>query len=307
VGVYKAASKGYLRRAGGPDVARNRRPPRAIKKEDEGGASAAGAPLITLTTDIGFAYAAQMKGVLIGLAPSARIVDITHDIQAQNVREAAFVLMTTLHRFPGGVHLCIVDPGVGTKRRGLVLECGAHTLIGPDNGVLVPAARALGLKGSWAVKKDLEKGASRTFHGRDVFAPVAARLANGEAPAGFCEPAEKLMEMDFGRAEAGKGKAEALVVYIDRFGNVVTNLEQKQFAGAFPGAGEIGVQVEGGREFRAEVAQTYGEAHSGIVVLPSSSGFVEIASPGGSAQRLTGAAPGMKVGFRQYVGSGPPP
>jgi len=265
------------------------------------------APLITLTTDIGFAYAAQMKGVILGIAPEARLIDITHDIQAQNVREAAFVLLTTLHRFPGGVHLCIVDPGVGTKRRGLVLDCGAHSLIGPDNGVLVPAARALGLKKTWAIRRDFEKGASRTFHGRDVFAPVAARLANGERPEGFCEPAEKIHEMDFGRAEAKKGGAEALVVYIDRFGNVVTNLGQKEFAEAFPGAAEIGVQVEGGREFRAEIAQTYGEAHSGIVVLPSSSGFVEIASPGGSAQRLTGSAPGMKVWFKLHVGSGPPP
>jgi hypothetical protein len=248
-----------------------------------------------------------MKGVILRSLPHARIVDITHDIQPQNVREAAFVLMTTLHRFPGGVHLCIVDPGVGTKRRGLVLDCGDHILIGPDNGVLVPAARTLGMERAWGIRRDLERGASRTFHGRDVFAPVAARMADGGNPMEACEPVERFQEIDFGKARARKGDAEAIVVYIDRFGNVVTNLDQKEFATSFPGLAEIVVRVEGGREFRAEVAQTYGEAHSGIVVLPSSSGFVEIASPGGSAQRLTGAAAGMKVGFRQYVGSGSPP
>ena len=158
-----------------------------------------GARVVTLLTDFGAGspYPAAMKGVIVSLAPDALIVDLTHEIAPQNVQEGAFVLWSVVREFPEGtVHCAVVDPGVGTERRGLVLRAGGQLLVGPDNGLLVPAARALdeGDEGGepqafvLANERYMRKRVSYTFHGRDVFAPVAAHLARGVPPEAIGEP-----------------------------------------------------------------------------------------------------------------------
>jgi len=154
--------------------------------------------IITLLTDFGSFYPAQMKGVILSrLADKARditFVDIAHDIPPQDVRAGAFALLSTARYFPSGtIHICVVDPGVGTDRLGLVMESGGQIFVGPDNGLLLPAARSLGTPGNFplAYRIAICNGAlgfglgpiSDTFHGRDVFAPVAALLASGKSPA----------------------------------------------------------------------------------------------------------------------------
>jgi S-adenosylmethionine hydrolase len=171
--------------------------------------------IITLLTDFGSFYPAQMKGVILSrLADKAQditFVDIAHDIPPQDVRAGAFALLSSVHYFPPGtIHIGVVDPGVGTERLGLVVESGRQIFVGPDNGLLLPAALSLGTPGNppQAYKiavslagPDLSPGtASNTFQGRDVFAPVAALLAAGQSPASI-GPRVRPKDLSFGEAK----------------------------------------------------------------------------------------------------------
>ncbi len=139
--------------------------------------------IITLLTDFGSFYPAQMKGVILSKLAGAEVtfVDITHDIPPQDVRAGAFALLSSARYFPAGtIHIAVVDPGVGTARAGLVVESGGQLFVGPDNGLLLPAAKSLGEPQAYRIASSA--GASPTFHGRDVFAPAAALLAEGRRP-----------------------------------------------------------------------------------------------------------------------------
>src|SRR6266851_950005 len=146
-------------------------------------------PLITLTTDFGLSdhFVGVMKGVIAGIAPKARVIDISHDIAAYNVAEAAFVVSEAWPYFPKGtIHVVVVDPGVGSSRRPLLAEAGGHFFVAPDNGALSMIYEASAHKVRVISNpKLMRKEISRTFHGRDVFAPAAAHLASGVAPAQF--------------------------------------------------------------------------------------------------------------------------
>jgi len=157
--------------------------------------------IITLTTDFGLsdAYVAEMKGVILGINPDVRLVDITHSIEPQNILQAAFVLNTAYIYFPlGSIHLVIVDPGVGTKRKAIILKTEGFYFVAPDNGVLSHIIEVKGILGKGKLPAGMEVFAisrseyfrspvSATFHGRDIFAPVAARLSLGEQPSDFGE------------------------------------------------------------------------------------------------------------------------
>jgi S-adenosylmethionine hydrolase len=190
--------------------------------------------MITLASDFGTPYPAAMKGVILSEC-DARLVDVGHDFPRQDVRASAFWLSEVLPEFPPAVHLVVVDPGVGTDRRALVVRAGDHALVGPDNGVLLPPARALASGGDGnyetdidAYELELENPRSSTFHGRDVFAPGAAAVHE----AGIdrlpeldgVSPAEDVVDLTFPTPDIGDDDASGEVLVVDDFGNVVTNV-----------------------------------------------------------------------------------
>ncbi len=241
-------------------------------------------PIITLLSDFGSLYPAQMKGAILSRARNAILVDVAHDIPPQDVRAGAFALMATVRHFPEGtVHLAIVDPGVGTDRLGLIAESGGHLFIGPDNGLLIPAARSLGSPEVWMIDSDFAEGAAPTFHGRDIFAPAAAMLASGARPEAFGSRVEPV-NLDFGKAELFEDRIETEVIYVDGFGNLTLNIDKIPWDH---------VQISGKKLKRVK---TYAEA-GGIepLITIGSHEFAEIAVNGGSARDLFGLSSGDPV------------
>jgi S-adenosylmethionine hydrolase len=257
--------------------------------------------VITVLTDFGLedGYVAAMKGVIAGVAPEARVVDVTHLVPPQDVAFARFRLLTVAPFFPPGtIHLVVVDPGVGTARRAVAIQCRSGScLVGPDNGVLSgaleadPPLRAVELTDArfWRTASP-----SSTFHGRDVFAPVAANLARGVPleSLGRALPPEQLTTLELLSARTIPGGAEGAVQAADHFGNLISNV---------PGA-----LLPGGSAWRASIAgrtllgaRTYGDVPPGeVLALVGSHGFVEVAVNRGDARRALGAGVGDPVQIR---------
>ena len=247
---------------------------------------------VTLLTDFGTSdsYVAQMKAVMLAVSPALRFIDITHDIGPQDVAQGAFLLQSAAAWFPRGtVHLAVVDPGVGSPRAAVVLVAGGHAFVGPDNGLLLPAARALGgeLPG-WELVNVPSPGETRsaTFHGRDLFAPAAALLASGErAPSDLGPRLARLPHSIAPSVEPGHER----VLHIDHFGNLITSLP----ASALPGLRGIEVRGQTIDTIVATYAEAPGEAP---VLLAGSSGRIEISVAFGSAARELGVeAAGVRV------------
>lgn len=182
--------------------------------------------IITLLSDFGSFYPAQMKGVILGRlqgkAEEVMFVDIAHDIPPQDVGAGAFALLSTVQYFPKStIHIAVIDPGVGTEGLGLVLESGGQIFIGPDNGLLLPAACSLGTPSAYRITGPF--AASNTFHGRDVFAPVAVQLVAGQSPASI-GPRVRPRDLCFGEAKKTDRGIEATIIYVDRFGNLILNM-----------------------------------------------------------------------------------
>jgi len=192
--------------------------------------------MITLASDFGTPYPAAMKGVILQRC-DARLVDVGHDLPRQDVRSAAFWLREVLPEFPPAVHLVVVDPGVGTDRAALVVRAGEHALVGPDNGVLLPAARALAGDDRDVDVYELavEDPRSSTFHGRDVFAPGAAAVheAGIDRLAGLdgVAPADDVVDLTFPTPDRREGGATGEILVVDDFGNAVTNVDGEVLAG----------------------------------------------------------------------------
>ena len=231
--------------------------------------------IITLLTDFGTAdgYVGEMKGVLLSECPGATIVDITHDVSAHDVDAGRLVLARYWRRFPPAtVHLAVVDPGVGSQRAALAVASDGRYLVGPDNGVLSPALLMTGVR---AVELPVPAHAASTFHGRDVFAPAAARLASGVPVDDLGRPAQTPIIRR--TPEPHRDSAGALVgevIAIDRFGNAITNL--------------LGIRLDrarvvvGSRELR--LYRTYSELDpGGLGALVGSSGLIEIVQREGRA------------------------
>lgn len=274
--------------------------------------------IITLTTDFGFqdAYVASIKGVILDVNPEAKIVDICHTIKPQSVSQAAFVLSTAYKYFPKKtIHLVVVDPGVGTERRAIILRTPLACFVAPDNGVLSyviqqsliePVAR----KGSLSIKGGLKPGGnlevvqitnprfwrspiSPTFHGRDIFAPVAAALSLGFPPIEFGEPVTSVEMLPIPRP-AGRpdGSLVGHIIHIDSFGNLISDIE----SGDLPPAEQIAA-LEICNRLISGLSHTYAEG-SGLVALVGSSGYLEISLKGGSAASLLDAKVGDEVRLR---------
>ena len=261
----------------------------------------AGRPrVVTLSTDVGSAYAAQMKGVLLHSLPPDRIVDLTHDLPAHGVREAAFVVRAMATPFPAGsVHLVVVDPGVGGGRAPLAAACAdGSRLVGPDNGVLLPLAEALGGATFYRIDPRRVVRAGRvgtTFDGRDLFAPAAAQLARGVRPSSL-GPTIVPVGQPLPHAVRRVGRADGEVVHIDRFGNLITNIPS-DWVPRKPGP--VTVRVGSRRGRRVPWATSYAEIGSGrLGALGSSFGTVEVAVGEGRAARRLQAAVGDTVALR---------
>jgi len=242
--------------------------------------------VITLLTDYGLrdSYVAEVKAVLLARAPGAVLVDVSHDVPAGDVRAGQYLLARAWHRFPTGtVHLAIVDPGVGTARRALAGAVAGHCFVGPDNGLL----SALPDTARW-IDLPVPADAAATFHGRDVFAPAAARLATGTALEDLGPPAEAVVRSPLPAPRWDGAAWIGEVVYVDRFGTLVTNL---------PGdAVEPGVRLVVGDREVGPLRRTFGDVDRGaLVAFVGSGGTIEVAVRNGSAGRLLGAGVGTTV------------
>ncbi len=259
--------------------------------------------LVTLSSDVGSAYAAQMKAVLLRSVGASRLVDLSHDLPPHGTLEAAFLLRAMASGFPPGtVHLVVVDPGVGGRRAPLAVACSdGSVLVGPDNGVLMPLARAFG--GPRAFRLDparlgVRRRVGTTFDGRDLFAPAAALLANGAEPGALGTPLSPV-ESPLPEPRRSARRLAGTVVHVDRCGNVITNLPS---AWVPPGVRRLFVEW-GRRTRRLPWTLSYDAVAPGEpLALGSSFGTVEIARNRGSASERFG----LCVGDPVVVRFGPP-
>ena len=266
--------------------------------------------VITLTTDFGLsdAFVAAMKGIILGINPSVTLVDISHDIKPQNITQAAFVLSTAYSFFPKRtIHVVVVDPGVGTERKAVVLRTPDFDFVAPDNGVLsyviqpYVAGRVKNNRQSLKTAGGLEAFAitesrfwrspvSATFHGRDIFAPVAAHLSLGMIPSAFGPPVDSLTALPLSRPfRAPDGSLVGRVIHIDGFGNLITDIAVRDLP---PDTSDIKIKVRH-RVIRS-LSRTYGVSE-GLLALIGSSGCLEISLRDGDAAAFLHARVGDKV------------
>ena len=246
-------------------------------------------------------FVGTCHGVIKRIAPETQIIDITHGIPAQQVLQGALVLASTLPYVPVGVHLAVIDPGVGSSRRALALQDGeGRVFVGPDNGLLIPAADQAGIVAAHELANPQYALAtiSRTFHGRDLFAPAAAHLSLGVAVEELGPPidADALVRLDVPQPELGPEKIGACVLYVDSFGNVALNITREHIAevGILPGT-----QVElelGGERYYAVAARTFADARSGDIMLYEDSyRNMSVAISGGNAAEMLNARAGQSL------------
>lgn len=244
--------------------------------------------LITLLTDfgVGTGYPAQMKGVILGLHPEARIVDLSHTVPPYRVLVGQALLLETAPAFPPGtIHVAVVDPGVGTARRGLLVvgaeRWAGHTFVGPDNGLLWPFTRG-GRVFELTEPAYRRAHVSATFHGRDVFAPAAAHLALGVPPEKFGPEVLDPVKLAPPRVRREGGAIVGEIVQVDAFGNLVSNLSLEDL----PPVDLSQLRVSVGGRTLSGIQRTYGSAPVGtLLALLGSAGFVEVAVREGSAAR----------------------
>ena len=246
--------------------------------------------IITLTTDFGLddAYVGVVKGVIIGIFQNATIIDISHNIEPQNIQQASFILRSSVHFFPKGtVHLAVVDPGVGTSRRQILVQTKDYFLVGPDNGIFSDFIKNNAIVFHLNRPEFFLKQISQTFHARDVFAPVAAYLAKGISPEkmGTRINDPKLLSLPAPNYESNKILGQ--VIHIDRFGNLITNISQEQVP-------ENAVVRILGKEIQG-LAKSYDSQKGTLVAIIGSSGFLEISLASDNAARRLKAVVGQAV------------
>ena len=259
--------------------------------------------VITFLTDFGLQddFVGTCHGVMARIAPEARVIDITHGIPPQAILQGALVLRSTVTYMPVGVHLAVVDPGVGSHRRPLAVRtAGGRTFVGPDNGLLMLAADELGIEAVHELADERYRlpNVSRTFHARDVFAPAAAHLAAGVSidQLGPVVDAAGLVRVGVPDPSVGTSQISATVVNVDRFGNVATNMRTAHVASLGLGRGdrlEVRLTFE---RYYAILADTFADAAAGELILYEDSyGLVTLAISNGNAARLTGVGVGDEL------------
>ncbi len=253
--------------------------------------------IVTLTTDFGVSdpFVAVMKGVLLGRAPAATIVDVTHGVPPQDVLAGALVVRHTVPYFPAGtIHVAVVDPGVGTARRPVCVETARAILVGPDNGLLSLASPPAEIRRvvHLTAEEFFLAPRSHTFHGRDVFAPVAAALASGTSPAALGVEVTDMERLDVPAPTADAGRIRGRVIYVDHFGNLVTNVDGDLLV-RLTGEGPV---IVVGQTRIPGVASAYAAVQSGKpVAVVNSWGLLEVAVRDGCACRALGVGVGDPV------------
>jgi S-adenosyl-L-methionine hydrolase (adenosine-forming) len=258
---------------------------------------------ITFLSDFGLKddFVGTCHGVIKRIAPDAEIIDITHGIPPQSVLQGALVLANTIGFMPVGVHLAIVDPGVGGPRRPLALrDAEARLYVGPDNGLLLPAASRAGIEQAHELANPAYAldSISRTFHGRDLFSPAAAHLANGIPLAELGPPVdpESLVRLDLPEPVVADGAITGTTLYVDSFGNIVLNLDRDDIDALGIGPGTRVELDLSGERYYAIVARTFADARAGDVILYEDSyKKMSIAISRGSAARMLHASPGQRI------------
>ena len=265
------------------------------------------AVFITFLSDFGLRddFVGTCHGVIARIAPAASIIDITHGIEPQAVLQGALVLANTISYMPEGVHLAVVDPGVGGDRRALaVRDASGRIYVGPDNGLLVPAAEKQGgVADAWQLSNPryMLDPVSRTFHGRDVFSPAAAHLAVGLDPAELgpvVEP-DSLVRLELPKPEVGGARIGSTVLYVDRYGNVQLNLSRVDLerAGVVPGRR---VELDlGADRYYATAARAFSDARPGDIILYEDSyENIAVAITAGNAAEMFGLRTGQRLTIR---------
>lgn len=261
--------------------------------------------VITLTTDFGWSeYVAAMKGVILSLNSDARIIDITHSIKPQNVLEGAYVLYSVAPYFSNAVHVGVVDPGVGTERAGLLIQCEGGFLVGPDNGLLLPCARRMGLKKIFKITNQsyfLDE-VSDTFHGRDIFAPVAAHITNGVDAQEIGEVIDEFVDLELEYHVEQDDILEGKIIFVDSFGNLISSLPKEIIEKHLEFGDNVEIELRGdveriNKKIRFLKSYAFGEEGELIATI-SSSGFFEISQNHGNAQKFLNVEVGTKVKLR---------
>ena len=269
--------------------------------------------IITLTTDFGLAdaYVAAMKGVILGINPEAKLIDICHSVKPQNISQAAFVLSTAYQFFPERtIHVVVVDPGVGTERRAIILRTPLADFVAPDNGVLSYVIQQSSAKTLDFNRRQIElvpeleavvitnpefwrSPVSATFHGRDIFAPVAARLSLGSPPTDFGEAINSLTVLPLTHPyRTSDGILVGRILHIDNFGNLITNIKSMDLPQT-----KKAITIEIGNQLISGLSRTYEEGR-GLLALIGSSGYLEVSVKGGNASTFLGAEVGDEVKIR---------
>lgn len=258
--------------------------------------------IITLTTDFGLSdhFVGVMKGVILGICPGAQLVDITHQINPYEIKEAAFTLSETYRWFPKKtVHVVVIDPGVGTSRRPILLEAAGQFFVAPDNGVLsMIYSREKHKVRAVTAERLFRKPVSDTFHGRDVFAPVAGHLAKGAPVARFGKIVTDYCRLEFEKpVRTGKRIWNGTILKIDRFGNLITNFHISEF----PVVRTRPFSMTAGQQAITKLARTFGEQNFGeLFLVVGSSGYLEVATNQASAAKMTGSAVGAPIELTIY-------
>lgn len=253
--------------------------------------------VITLTTDFGLQdyYVSAMKAVILNIAPEVRMVDISHDIPSQDIMAGSWTLRNSAMLFPEGtVHTVVVDPGVGTDRNPIALQIKDQYFVGPDNGIFSLLTEELDFR---AVRLNNDKywrdKPSKTFHGRDVFAPVAAHLSQGVALEKLGDPIDDLVTYRWTVPIADKDGVEGMVIHIDKFGNLITNISASQIEDVIE---DKKVKIYVGNTILDEIVPTFGAVAEGEpAAYIGSSGMLEIGINKGNAEEMLSVQKGAQI------------
>jgi len=259
-------------------------------------------PVISLLTDYGLKdpYVAQIKAVILSYVRDTAIIDLTHEVSAFNEIQAAFILKISAPHMPRGtIHVCVVDPGVGSERRSIVIETRRGDLfIGPDTGFMVPAAEELRIKSVYMIDESkLPPRKCETFHGRDVFAHVAGMLATGRSLSEIGMKTSEYVKLKLPEPKFSESKIEAKVMHVDRFGNVITNIPSEKF---FARHGEEVMVIAADEQVKCRYVKAYAYAPMGNpLITDGGTGYIEFSINRGNAASRFGISPGDKIVFQK--------
>jgi len=260
-------------------------------------------PVITLLTDYGLrdSYVAEVKGAILRITPEATIVDISHDVGNYDIEEGAFHLARSVPYFPEGtVHVGVVDPGVGSERKPIIIQSRGAFFVGPDNGLLAPAAERLGVEGVYEItnREMLPRKVSDVFDGRDVFGPAGALLSKGVAPSELGPEVSGYIRLRNYESKVVGNMIEARVIHVDGFGNIVTNITSEVLDEVGAEDGCIFAVNVLGREYRIPYVRRFSAVpKKELLALVAGGGYLELSVNMGNASERLGVGRGKKVSF----------